>query len=504
MIKSGGVTGISCLVLDGTPYTAFDIPTPVGQFYESDFTIAFWMQCIMPLSNDPQYPPRNAWEILGNRTSPSHGNFLSLRMSTATGKLCFEVDEALTDSVGKNYAALTSNKSIFDNQWHHIGMTRKGNCISLYIDGILDSTATGDDTAKIANGNPLRIGQSIPYPQFLLAPMAVFDDVRIYNTSLDSGAISNIISFPLSNGNRSVDIRSFFSSQDTGVLAGLNGCYLAFDEHGILRADSKDHSSASIFTFIVDGDTLRLTVNGKNLVVDSPVASSSEALISLRSDMPGTPLLIYSSSSGDFLIGTESRQHFRNNGDRIVASTASFTLDSEFVIRLNPSVVTPPAPAEGYTDEDLALASLVWKLFAGLLLAIGVGSLVASEGRSAETGLLGLLRSRPETNTAVSQAITALKTSKGAASIASLSLGIFAAAWKAGILWTLIRFLLTTAGWLGIGKVLEKVFEYILAPEVEAAPMLAGFTVWIAQVVEAVDSYIEASTSEHHHSPDPA
>ncbi len=71
-----------------------------------------------------------------------------------------------------------SNATVADGTWHHVAMTRSGASINLYIDGILDRSATVGAGSISTGTSPLLIGARSNYPFF----SGSIDEVRIWNT----------------------------------------------------------------------------------------------------------------------------------------------------------------------------------------------------------------------------------------------------------------------------------------------------------------------------------
>lgn len=168
--------GPAILQIDGSNAARVSFGVQTGRFGSADFAIAFWVRTSEQL---------RLFDLIGNRRAPSHGNFVSVRMtgrheSSGYGRLVFEVDE---DESGRHYAALASNTvGLNDGRWHHVVALRMQRTLGLFVDGRLDAVSDAADTTGVAhidNGNDFRIGKSLDMPD-RFAPLANFDDVRIY------------------------------------------------------------------------------------------------------------------------------------------------------------------------------------------------------------------------------------------------------------------------------------------------------------------------------------
>lgn len=92
---------------------------------------------------------------------------------------------------GTNYA-LTSNTSIPTNEWHHVAVTYSGNNLSLYIDGILDKSATRS-VAPINTDHSFLVaasGGSISQTRHIDGNI---DEVRIWDNALSIDQIRYIM-----------------------------------------------------------------------------------------------------------------------------------------------------------------------------------------------------------------------------------------------------------------------------------------------------------------------
>jgi len=148
---------------------------------ESDFSIAFGMR-----TSDTR-----RFDVMGNRTYGSHGNFLSIRMNTA-GDVHVELDE---NTQGKNYVSiLSSRKGLHDGSWHHYVVVRRNYTLALFIDGKLDVSLLSKGIARLhPNGNSaFKIGLSVYGYTNLVTPRAQFMDLRVYDVALSPKQVEQI------------------------------------------------------------------------------------------------------------------------------------------------------------------------------------------------------------------------------------------------------------------------------------------------------------------------
>ena len=166
--------------LNGTDSSYVSFGNSVGQFGTDDFLV------YLEFKTNEKY---RYFDIVGNRTASSHGNFLSIRMTgkhetQPEGILVVEVDE---DESGKNYIVVYSKKSgLNDGNWHSLVVVRIGKNLALYIDGNPDGTGTSaTGIANIKNGNDFKLGRSLVYSQEKkFTPDAVYKNLYVYDLAL--------------------------------------------------------------------------------------------------------------------------------------------------------------------------------------------------------------------------------------------------------------------------------------------------------------------------------
>lgn len=167
------------------PQSSASFGDAVSQFGTDDFAVEFTMKSSqVEVFGSPI-------EILGNRTTPEYGNFLSVRGAFA-GKLAVEICDGI-DLVG-----FQSQANVFDGNWHSLRVERTGTFLSLYVDGALDSTRFGFKPIDIFNSSDLILGnqyvsQSAPTTPFI----GQIDDLRIYTVpSPGIAALLALAGFP--------------------------------------------------------------------------------------------------------------------------------------------------------------------------------------------------------------------------------------------------------------------------------------------------------------------
>ncbi|MEA5580150.1 lamin tail domain-containing protein [Nodularia harveyana UHCC-0300] len=187
-IDNQGPKGNTSVHITGADDSFVSFGTEIGQFGSNDFTVAFWVQT----SESHRY-----FDIAGNRTAGSHGNFFCIRMtgkheSRPAGIISVEVDQ---DQNGTNYIAVDSKTAGFnDGKWHHIVVVRQGTSLKLYIDGVVSGNTTGKGVTNIANGNAFKLGRSLAGFENKFAANARYSGFSVYDTALNESDISSLFS----------------------------------------------------------------------------------------------------------------------------------------------------------------------------------------------------------------------------------------------------------------------------------------------------------------------
>jgi hypothetical protein len=181
---SPGCVGAGAVHIDGSDGCFVTFGTKVGQFKRDDFTVALWFRT----SETYRY-----FDVVGNRTSGSNGNFFCLRMtgiheSEPAGMLITEVDED-----GNNYISVWSSRTnLNDGNWHHAAVVRAGQTLRIYVDGEFSSEGAAAGAANISNGNDFRLGRSLQGVTDKFAPDADYDELYVFDSALSAAEISNL------------------------------------------------------------------------------------------------------------------------------------------------------------------------------------------------------------------------------------------------------------------------------------------------------------------------
>jgi hypothetical protein len=121
------------------------------------------------------------------------------------------------------------------------------------------------------------------------------------------------------------------------------------------------------------------------------------------------------------------------------------------------------------SDCTLWWIQFVFQLTVGFFQALG---LLPSTGNIA-TRVYNLIRA----NATVMNALTSLT---GKTITATAAISLMGVIYQQGLMWTIIKFVLTSAGWFALFWILRKVIAIVTG--LEAAAILAGFIVWASQL----------------------
>jgi|GEM_PF-2762951 len=237
---------------------------------------------------------------------------------------------------------------------------------------------------------------------------------------------------------------------DTGVAISDNGKFWAAVD-GVLHASTTSISQATIFTPF-------LTLEGAPLL-----KSADGKYVSLRAD---NTLILVSATSLDAVA------QFGGEVQPVVSS--------ELMARWN-----VPDVAAGFSQCDIDMASLCWQLTGGFFLALGLGPYMAESTDPKKLGIMGILRSSPVVWAKV-MAVWEGLSNNVAPSVtvaAGLAAEVLAVAWHAGMLWKLIKFALTQAGWWLLFQLFSWILSWVLVPELALTELLASFLVWATGLI---------------------
>jgi hypothetical protein len=286
-----------------------------------------------------------------------------------------------------------------------------------------------------------------------------------------------------------IRVTKMLDSGSTGSIEAPNSTFLALNADGSLSANPTSQAAPASLVFTISGQALYIQCNSKYLKAGrdgslKPIADSTAT---------GTPFYVLLTEGGDVLLSTTDRRLWQLGDDLkiTVALTGRIDLCNEFTLNLHPEQTHSLLARHGLQAMDnpaaceLAWAGFAWQLTGGMFLALGLGPFIINDGE-VNTGILALLRSKPAVLDSLQKAYNKFveHDPKVAAVVVTASaLDLIANLWSAGLLWDVVKLTLSLAGWWVAFKVLANILELVLAPEVEAAELLASFATWLGQTV---------------------
>ena len=279
--------------------------------------------------------------------------------------------------------------------------------------------------------------------------------------------------------------------EDGNILAlkAINGKFVSCDPKNRLVANNDTikvgckltvKKAASSSSFKIESD------NGKYIIV-----GSDNCLYATGSADNAASFTLSVSTKGGLRLAT-SKLYIRldsDNGNLLKADAidylAAYTIFDVSIQQTEPNLMKQLQLSEASLSEcEKAWASFIWKLTGGFFLAIGLGPFI-SIGQ-AKPGVLNLIRSNPTAWNALIKFKDAIVSSKGNIA-ATISGGLVAikVLYDEGLLWTLLKWLLTAGVWWVIGLVIAKIIQIVFIPESEVAELLASFTTWAIQTVQS-------------------
>ena len=170
-----GMSGLhaGALTFNATNHHYAEIPNaPQFSFGQGNFTTAMWLR------GDSQPRVSTPFIKASNPNLPYEGITLFLDHGKVRGRTTY-------------YAELVSIRSDLDSlQWHHILMSRKGTALTIYVDGIFDSTRV-DPLTNLTNSAPIVLGANHVNRQSQNFNGAI-DEVRIYDRALSATEVQSL------------------------------------------------------------------------------------------------------------------------------------------------------------------------------------------------------------------------------------------------------------------------------------------------------------------------
>ncbi len=189
------------------------INSSTGNIGSSDASFSAWVKT----------SGTTAASIISKHNSCVQQNFMDFGL-TATGRISMEFGDGLVSS-----HLLTSKKSVNDGVWHHITAVRQGARLTIYIDGLADTTRTTTTPVPVFNNAPLLIGASgCETPANFFGGQ--IDEVRLWSRALSECEIQNSMQCELVGSK--TGLLTYYQFNQGRALANNEGIVTLTDSSG--------------------------------------------------------------------------------------------------------------------------------------------------------------------------------------------------------------------------------------------------------------------------------
>ena len=288
-----------------------------------------------------------------------------------------------------------------------------------------------------------------------------------------------------------VDANNLLDDGDILALSTVSGKYLSCDSNNMLVAVKDAPSDHCAMTVQKDSQNkaFKIRCNNGNYVMVN--AKAGLALYATGSEQEATMFSISISLKGGLRLATAEGMYvnFDSSDSSLKANSVDqFGAGTIFGIALNQTedgLSKRVLKTQSILSEcDRAWASFIWNLTGGFFLAIGLGPFISTG--QVKTGVTGLIQSNPTAWKAIQDLAKAITNGLGrTGALVSSMLAAIGTLYHEGLLWTIFKWMLKMVGWTAITWALAKIIQIVFLPEAEAAQLLASFTVWSVQTVEA-------------------
>jgi hypothetical protein len=156
--------------------------------FTGDFTMAFWAKQVTPVTET---------KMIMSKTLLNGSDGDILLMLYSTGRFAVSINSTTT-SIGfaTSSAGPSNNGTVTDNGWHHYACVRSGSTVTLYIDGVADTTTgTLSGLLSVTAACPILLGNV--FPGVNTADFSgLISQPHVYNTALSALQVGTIMSAP--------------------------------------------------------------------------------------------------------------------------------------------------------------------------------------------------------------------------------------------------------------------------------------------------------------------
>jgi surface protein len=262
----------------------------------NDFTIEFW------LKTKQTGGATDFWQNgFGLVDAEDNGAPNDYGVSLGNGKIVAGIGDGNPTPEDFSFA---STKSVNDGAWHHVAVTRAGNAMQIYIDGVLDASGSAVSVLVPVGNVPLTFGSIQTNVGYFNGQL---DEIRIFNSVRNAGQIQADMSSTTPNGalgywNFEDDVTAGNQTiaANTGSLgASANGTLINNPLWTIRVKNTNDSGAESLRQAIIDANTDTDTdYIDFSIQQTNPATVSTIALTSILPDVSQPVLLDGNSAFG--------------------------------------------------------------------------------------------------------------------------------------------------------------------------------------------------------------
>ena len=288
-----------------------------------------------------------------------------------------------------------------------------------------------------------------------------------------------------------VSTKDLLNDGDKVALNTISGYYISWkgNKNKLITSDAIANDACAMTIRKGHSDLFKIECeNGKYVTVNTSIdAGSARALYATGSVEQATMFSISISMDGGLRLATAEGMYVTFDTSEKSLRTNSvdqFGAGSIFGIAFKRTVDRLSQNAESLSKHDLDLASFIWKLTGGFFLAIGLGHFISAD--NVKPGVLKLIKPNQAAMKAIEDLVESIVDGLGnTGKLVTSMLIVIRVLYHEGLLWTIFKEMLKSSGWTPITWPLAKITQVTFLPEAEAAGLLASFTIWGVQTVEA-------------------
>lgn len=301
-----------------------------------------------------------------------------------------------------------------------------------------------------------------------------------------------------------VPLTGVVATGDIVAVQSGTGQYLAVSSSNQILANSASLGPSSEFVVkcIPDSkDQISLSYGTGNVVV------GADGTLSVSSSIQASLFVLSLTTRGTLLLSVVGADKTfvslrANDGAIIAGGSNELTFDTTFGLVLKPTEqglqnhkdklkLGAPMPENG--SKEALLMKLVWDLTGGMFLAIGLGPLL-NGSLAIQPGVYSLITSNPRTAAALKTIVDTNGSHVGETIAVGALLTFMVSVWDAGLLWPIVRFVLSNTSWIAIGTILTEVLVYLVpaGQAAQAMRLVLAFGQWAYTTTMDAIAYINA------------